>query len=244
MKRTWREDELIEQWTLQPNEQELIEHKEGANRLGFALLLKSFQIDGRFPRQKHDLPVAAIAFVAEQVDGNIDLYPAYDWFGRTIKQHRADIRAFLGVRESTVRDAKAVAAWLVEHALPHDHQIEHLKVTAYARFRELQLEPPTPDRVERLVRSALRTYEQQFCIAIHAKLTPETLLQMNALLRTATQADQETEGDDDGAFVRSAFHELKRDPGPLSGERADRDWQTDPHSPTRPASDALCGYPT
>ena len=60
MKRTWTADELIEQWTLQPNERELIEHKEGANRLGFALLLKSFQIDGRFPRQKHDLPIAAI----------------------------------------------------------------------------------------------------------------------------------------------------------------------------------------
>jgi TnpA family transposase len=218
MKRTWTPDELIEQWTLQPNERELIEYKIGANRLGFALLLKSFQIDGRFPRQKHDVPIAAIAFVAEQVDVPIDLYPAYDWFGRTIKQHRADIRAFLGVRESTVRDAKTVVAWLVEHALPHDHQIEHLKVTAYARFQELQLEPPTPDRMERLVRSALRTYEQQFCAAIHAKLTPETLLQMNALLRTTTQADQETESDDDGAFVRSAFHELKRDPGPLSLE--------------------------
>src|SRR5215207_937407 len=41
---------------------------------------------------------------------------------------------------------------------------------------------------------------------------------MNALLRTATMADQETDSDDDGAFVRSAFHELKRDPGPLSLE--------------------------
>jgi hypothetical protein len=61
--------------------------------------------------------------------------------------------------------------------------------TAHARFRELQLEPPTPDRVERLVRSALHTYEQQFCAALHAKLTSETRLQMDALLRTATQSD-------------------------------------------------------
>src|SRR6266545_7316248 len=218
MKRLWTNDDLVAQWILQIAELALVEYKEGANRLGFALLLKSFQIDGRFPRQKHDVPIAAIAFVAEHVDVPIDLYPAYDWFGRTIKQHRADIRAFLGVRESTVRDAKAVVAWLVSHALPHDHQIEHLKVTAYTRFRELQLEPPTPDRVERLVRSALRTYEQQFCTAIHAKLTPETRLQMDALLRTATQADQETASDDDGVFVRSAFHELKLDPGLLSLE--------------------------
>jgi hypothetical protein len=37
MKRTWTPDELIEQWTLHPNERELIEHKEGANRLGFVM---------------------------------------------------------------------------------------------------------------------------------------------------------------------------------------------------------------
>jgi Domain of unknown function (DUF4158) len=50
-----------------------VEYKEGANRLGFALLLKYFQIDGRFPRQKHDVPVAAIAFIANQLDVSIDL---------------------------------------------------------------------------------------------------------------------------------------------------------------------------
>jgi hypothetical protein len=218
MKRLWSNDDLLAHWSLQPSELALVEHKEGANRLGFALLLKYFQIDGRFPRQKHDVPVSAIAFVAEQVDVPIDRYPAYDWFGRTIKQHRADIRAFLGVRESTVRDAKQVAAWLVSHALPHDHQLEHLKVTAATRFRELQLEPPTPDRMERLVRSALHAYEQQFCAAIHAKLAPQTLLQMDALLSTAIAAGQETDAEADGAFVRSAFHELKLDPGPLSLE--------------------------
>jgi hypothetical protein len=56
MKRLWTNDDLVAQWTLQPNELALVEYKEGANRLGFALLLKYFQIDGRFPRQKHDVP--------------------------------------------------------------------------------------------------------------------------------------------------------------------------------------------
>jgi hypothetical protein len=79
MKRLWTNDDLITQWTLQPSELVLVEHKEGANRLGLALLLKYFQIDGRFPRQKHDVPVAAIAFVARELDVPIDLYPAYDW---------------------------------------------------------------------------------------------------------------------------------------------------------------------
>jgi hypothetical protein len=168
MKRQWTNDDLVAQWTLQPSELALVAYKEGTNRLGFALLLKYFQIDGRFPRQKHDVPVAAIAFVAHQLDVSIDLYPAYDWDGRTIKQHRADIRAFLDVRESTIQDYDEMIAHLIANDVPNDHQLEHLKAIVYARFRVLQIEPPTPDRVERLVRSALRTYEQQFCAAIHA----------------------------------------------------------------------------
>ncbi|MCG8348547.1 MAG: DUF4158 domain-containing protein [Chloroflexales bacterium] len=121
MKRLWTNDDLIAQWTLQPSELALVEHKEGANRLGFALLLKYFQIDGRFPQQKHDVPIPAIAFVANQLDVPIDLYPAYDWDGRTIKQHRADIRAFLGFRESTVQDYDAMIAHLIVNDVPNDH---------------------------------------------------------------------------------------------------------------------------
>jgi TnpA family transposase len=218
MKRLWTNDDLVAHWTLQPNELALVEYKEGANRLGCALLFKYFLIDGRFPRQKHDVPIPAIAFVATQLDVSIDLYPAYDWDGRTIKQHRADIRAFLGVRESTVQDYDEMITFLIAHDIPNDYQIEHLKTRVYARFRELQIEPPMPDRVERLVRSALHTYEQQFCAAIHAQLSAQTLIQIEALLSTVTSAETPDELSADSAFVRSAFQELKLDPGPLSLE--------------------------
>lgn len=214
MKRLWTNDDLVAQWTLHPNELALVEYKEGANRLGFALLLKYFQIDGRFPRQKHDVPVPAIAFVARELDVSIDLYPAYDWDGRTIKQHRADIRAFVGFRESTTQDYDEMIASLIVHDVPNDHQIEHLKARVYARFRQLQIEPPMPDRVERLVRSALHTYEQQFCAAIHAQLSSATLMAMEALLSTATSAEKSDQPSAEGSFVRSAFQELKLDAGP------------------------------
>ncbi len=218
MKRLWTNEDLVAQWTLHPGELTLVEYKEGTNRLGFALLLKYFQIDGRFPRQKHDVPVPAIAFVATQLDISIALYPAYDWDGRTIKQHRADIRAFVGFRESTTLDYDDMIATLLINDVPNDHQIEHLKAIVYTRFRTLQIEPPTPDRVERLVRSALHTYEQQFCATIHAQLSPETLIQIEALLSTVTIAEQNDEPGADSSFMRSAFQELKLDPGSMSLE--------------------------
>ena len=49
MKRAWETDELIEHWTMTADDLALLEKKTGHTRLGFALLLKAFQYEGRFP---------------------------------------------------------------------------------------------------------------------------------------------------------------------------------------------------
>jgi hypothetical protein len=46
MKRAWTEQELAGQWLLFPQERPLLGNKSGATRLGFALLLKFFQLEG------------------------------------------------------------------------------------------------------------------------------------------------------------------------------------------------------
>lgn len=46
MKRKWANQELLEHWTLEVEERQLIRGKKGADRLGFALLLNFFQLKG------------------------------------------------------------------------------------------------------------------------------------------------------------------------------------------------------
>src|SRR5579859_7535972 len=104
MKRQWTRDELADHWTLAPKELELLANKTGATRLGFAVLLKAFVLEGRFPRQKHDVPGVVIVHVANQVNVPADLYPSYEWSGRTIEYHRAQIREFLGFREESAEN--------------------------------------------------------------------------------------------------------------------------------------------
>jgi len=104
MKRQWTLDELADHWTLAPKELELLANKTGATRLGFAVLLKAFMLEGRFPRQKHDVPGVVVVHLAEQVKVSADLYLSYEWSGRTIKYHRVQIREYLGFREATVQD--------------------------------------------------------------------------------------------------------------------------------------------
>jgi hypothetical protein len=67
VKRDWTADELIEHWTLLPSEKPWLANKTGPTRLGFAVLLKFFQHEGRFPQQPQEIPDIVVAFLARQV---------------------------------------------------------------------------------------------------------------------------------------------------------------------------------
>ncbi|MFH8475599.1 hypothetical protein [Streptomyces sp. NPDC018000] len=45
MRQEWEPEDLIEVWTLLEEDQERLRNKSGANRLGFALLLKFFEVE-------------------------------------------------------------------------------------------------------------------------------------------------------------------------------------------------------
>ncbi len=63
MQQHWTTDELIDHWTLLPAERELLANKTGATRLGFAIMLKAFALEGRFPGSLHDIPAQVVAYV-------------------------------------------------------------------------------------------------------------------------------------------------------------------------------------
>ena len=92
MKRHWETDELVEHWTLLPPEVELLANKTGATRLGFAALLKFFQIEMRFPQSAAEVPPVVVDYLAKQVKVRTDQFQKYEWRGRTIEYHRAQIR--------------------------------------------------------------------------------------------------------------------------------------------------------
>jgi len=79
MQREWQPEELIECWTLLDDDRRLVANKTGATRLRFALLLKFFELDGRFPRSAAELPAAAVEYVAAQVKVPAGALDAYQW---------------------------------------------------------------------------------------------------------------------------------------------------------------------
>jgi len=122
VKRIWTEEELIGRWTLFPDELALVEGKTGYTRLGFAVMLRFFAEEGRFPRDKHEVPAEVLRFVGEQVGAGPGVGPEgwlrHDWSGRSIKYHRSEIRRFFGFREATAADGEEVASWLLRRCCP------------------------------------------------------------------------------------------------------------------------------
>jgi len=220
MKRQWTADDLAEHWTLSPDDQALLAHRAPATRLGFALLLKHFQYAGRFPQHKRDVPTAAIVHVARQLDLPPERYAQYDWDGRTIEFHRAQVRHALGFRTATTRDAADLAHWLEQEVLPHEHRPERLQAAICARCRTCHIEPPSAGRVDRLIRSAVRTYEDRLHRAVLGRIGPEGLARIDTLLTPAPPDEEsapspETTARDPG---RLTLLDLKADPGRVSVE--------------------------
>ena len=212
MQQTWTDDALADTWTLLPDDTALLANKTGATRLGFAILLKFFQYEGRFPQQPREVPLLVVEYVAGQAGVAADEWTRYDWDGRAIKYHRSQIREHLGFREPTGRDTQRLAAWLRSSVLPEDRDLEHLKASVGERCRELRIEPPAPDRIDRLVRSALHAHEEKFCAAVADQLSPVTRTRLDELLVHA-RAD---ESPADPAIA--VLHFIKAEPGQANVE--------------------------
>src|SRR5450755_2816846 len=147
MKREWQPEELIECWTLLGRDRRLVANKTGATRLGFAMLLKFFELEARFPPAAADLPPAAVEYMAAQVKVPPGALDSYQWSGSTIEYHRAQIRAELGFREATVDDEQLLSGWLAAEVCPVELGEERQREALLGRCRSERIEPPALSRV-------------------------------------------------------------------------------------------------
>jgi hypothetical protein len=80
MKQQWSSQELIDHWTLTQTEIALAQSisKIDYNRLGYALMLKYFQLEGKFPQRKQDIPGQIIIHIAQQLRVQESAYASYN----------------------------------------------------------------------------------------------------------------------------------------------------------------------
>ena len=209
MKYRWHADELLLHWTPTPEEQLLIRQKTPLLQLGFAVLLKYFQYQGRFPLKARDVPACVIDHIAKQLKLDSLTWQSYDWSGRTIKYHRAEIRKLMGFREGTVADGDELVIWLCQSCLLHTQRIDAIESSCYDWFRTMHIEPPTVERLTRLIHSAQHDFEQRQYQHIYQQLPISTCQQLESLLTPSKQ-----EASDSGS--QTPLQQLRKDIGPAT----------------------------
>lgn len=193
MKRAWTDAELAEHWGLDHDEKRLLVNKHGTTRLGFALLLKFFCQEGRFPASAREIPKAVVAYVAGQIGASPEDMAGYTWNGPTIKRHRAEIRERHGFREITGEDLDQLRLWLLENPTHLGETEDGLLEASRGWCKARCIEPPAPTHAIRLVQSALHTWETRVCERIFQALNPATVARLDALLAVPRGEDGDEE---------------------------------------------------
>ena len=95
MRRLWLAEELVERWSLEPEELSLLPGKADTSKLGFAAQLAFYKQHARFPNAEADIAPAVIAYLAEQIGVPAAALAGYDWVGRSGRRQRQTILDFL-----------------------------------------------------------------------------------------------------------------------------------------------------
>lgn len=177
-------------WVLTPADKAIIAAKILVNRLSFSVLLLFFRAYGRFPRTQGEINTNMVADVARQLGIKLPSDASSVVSGRTAERHRAEIRTLFCFREATVADGDSLAEWLCDYAVADSRDTASLAGVVEHRCRSLAIEPPSPDRIERIVRAAIRAYEDRFCDEIYARLSSITRIRLDALLMPVPEPNE------------------------------------------------------
>lgn len=189
-------------WELTPADRLLVEAKRWGSRLRFAVMLLFYRARGRFPRAAAEVDGGAVAELARALgvpapgDAAALLPDAAD---RTLERQRAEIRALLGFREASIADAEDLGAWLRDNVAARTRDVGEITAEAEARCRALRIEPPSPDRLARVVRAAVRAYDERRCDAVHARLSPEMRARLDALVQSVGRGGDGAAAEDEAA---------------------------------------------
>lgn len=208
---SWNDPDVQDLWTLTAEESALLPGMTNKGMLGFAVQLKFMEMYGRFPENHDEIDPNAVQWLASQLKTTSEVLLSYKFVGRQGRRHRRAIRIFLGFRPSTIIDLQRLSQWLCDNILPFDPQAHHGRDRAFDWFRSQRLEPPATDYLDRIIRSAVHSYDTQQLMTIHKRLNTLNQTAIDRLLASDEPDDIDEAGNEESMIIN--FSQLKADPG-------------------------------
>jgi len=210
MKRNWLDDELIANFTITIKERELLATRTDCNQLGLMVLLQYFIYEGRFPEMKIDIPKAVITFIAKQLKIKSCLFWEYKLDSKTIKNHKAIIRDFMGFKEASLDYIEPVTDLFINKHVCTDK--EKVKEDLYIHFKQKKLEPFTDQRMERLAITICSRSENNLIDEKYSLLTRSMKNSIDKLISSNTEESflQKLKTDPGRVSLQSVFDEVEK----------------------------------
>ncbi|MDY6894664.1 MAG: Tn3 family transposase, partial [Thermotogota bacterium] len=208
MKHIWNEKELADHFTLSSEELKLITNKSASLRIGFAVLLKYFQYENKFPSKKHEIPKTVIRFISSQINISEKLFDDYKWDGRSIKKHRMKIRDFCGFKKWRQSYSQKLNEKIQESILPQQFKYQKIKDAVLQYLRDIKVEPPKKGALRRIINSAVNNWEEEMFKEISDKISHECKSEMDSIIDNKKKNNTENDG--------FRLRQLKSDPGNVS----------------------------
>jgi len=199
-------------WIVTAADHTVIAAKYQSGRLSFAILLLFFRANGRFPRLANEISPGTIEALARALEVDGQTPEAFIGTTRTLERHRAEIRALFGFREVTVADATMLLEWVRDQVAASGGVHDQLTAVLQKRCHELAIEPPSAERVDRIVRGAIHAHEERFYANICARLDAAVRGRLDALLQPADPANASSAEDGSGT-APALLLRLLGDPG-------------------------------
>lgn len=221
-------DAVVGHFTLNTDEVKWLRNKGGGTRLGFAVQLKFLTWRGRFPKTRLELPQDAVEHVAKQVGVASSALSSYDFADRTAQRHRTELRKLTGWHECSVTDQVKLTSHLVDAIWHDERREEQVRTELFKRMRHDLIEPPTPDQVTSVIRSALRQADEQAVAEVAARLAAAEGCprRLDALVSTdlpggdhgpnTAEADGDGTGEEDEDDIETVLSDINSHPGNVS----------------------------
>jgi TnpA family transposase len=172
-------------YTLGPDDlAQVARRRRGVNRIGYAVQLCYLRHPRRGLLTGEAVPDAVLALLAEQIGCAADDFIGYAMRSTTLREHRAEIEALLGLRAFARMDVRAMLALGSEIATSTDRG-EAIVAGMVDRLRADRIVLPAPSTLERLA-LIVRTRARK---AAHANLIDDCSAEQEAALEHLVASD-------------------------------------------------------
>ena len=183
MKLVWSPEELVEHWSVEPEDRAHIPDTVGESGcLGFVAQLTFYRMWARFPDGCADFAPTVLSHLAEQLAISEATIASYDWNGRTGRRHRRLILELLGVLPFDAPSQAAFQSWLLTELFPTEPGSAESEERIDQWFVRAKRERPGGYRLDRLIGSVRQSYDERVFQMVMDRLDEPLRRRLDALL--------------------------------------------------------------